>query len=291
MAKFLTGNALNLELEKIFENARRRLVLISPYIKLHPRFISALKTKLNDHDLEIVIVFGKNEDKSRSMTEQDFEFLKSFPNIQIYFEQHLHAKYYANESDAILTSMNLYDYSLNNNIEAGVLTRTSLLQGLANNFVSNVTGDQHFDIDAEKYFDKVIEQAELLFDKEPQYESVLLGLSKKYVKSIVQEDKLSEFFSNKTKRRAEHKANSGASLSNQTGYCIRTGKPIPFDPNHPFSNEAFESWNKYKNKDFIEKFCHFTGEPSNGLTTFSRPILRKNWPKAKQAHNLKSVKS
>lgn len=284
MAKFLTGNELNLELERIFQNAKRTLLLISPYIKLHPRFISALRTKLEDHDLEIIIVFGKNEDKSRSMTEKDFEFFKTFPNIQIYFEQHLHAKYYANESCAILTSMNLYDYSLNNNIEAGVMTKTSLLQGLANNLVSNLTGDERFDWEAEKYFGKVVEQSELLFDKQPQYESAFLGLSTKYVRSIIQEDKLSEFFSGKGVN-GKPTSEKSARPATGFGYCIRTGKQIPFNPDNPMSKEAFESWNKFKNKDFPEKFCHFTGEASNGLTSYLKPILRKNWTKAKQAYN------
>jgi hypothetical protein len=285
MAEFLTGNALNLELEKIFMDANEQLILISPYIKLHPRFISALKTKLDNHKLEIVVVFGKNEVKSRSMSEQDFEFLQTLPNIQIYFEQHLHAKYYANESRAILTSMNLYDYSLNNNIEAGVLTKTSLLQHMANNLVSNVTGDDHLDREAQEYFDKVIEQAELLFDKQPQYESALLGLSKKYVKSIVQEDKLSEFFSNEKKFIVTKIKGSAVTGVNHIGYCIRTGKKIPFNRDYPFCDEAFQSWDKFKNKDYPEKYCHFTGEASNGLTSFGRPILRKNWRKAKQVQN------
>ena len=37
--------------------------------------------------------------------------------------------------------------------------------------------------------------------------------------------------------------------------------------------------------EFKEKYCHFSGEESNGQTTFSRPILKKNWTKAKKAHN------
>jgi len=46
-------------------------------------------------------------------------------------------------------------------------------------------------------------------------------------------------------------------------------------------NEAFDSWLKYKNKDFAEKFCHFSGEKSNGETTMAKPIMSKNWKNAK----------
>jgi len=65
------------------------------------------------------------------------------------------------------------------------------------------------------------------------------------------------------------------------GYCIRTGKEIPFNPEKPFSADAFKAWSKYANHEFPEKYCHFSGEPSNGQTCFSKPILRKNWNKIK----------
>lgn len=69
------------------------------------------------------------------------------------------------------------------------------------------------------------------------------------------------------------------------GYCIRTGIEIPFDVNRPFSDKAFESWNKYQDGDYPEKYCHFSGEESFGETTYDKPIMRKNWKKAKDVHN------
>src|SRR5690606_1047281 len=123
MAKFITGNKLNSELEDIFEKAERGLILISPYIKLHKRYMSTLMSKKeNNNNLKITIVFGKNEeDISKSMKQEDFNFFKDFPNIEIRYEKRLHAKYFANETNSILTSMNLYSYSQDNNIEFGVL--------------------------------------------------------------------------------------------------------------------------------------------------------------------------
>ena len=69
-----------------------------------------------------------------------------------------------------------------------------------------------------------------------------------------------------------------------SGYCIRTGDPIPFNIKSPFNKKSLGSWNRYKNPEFKEKFCHFSGEKSNGETTYSRPILKKNWAKAKKKH-------
>ena len=113
MTEFITENDLNSALSNIFENADLELILISPYIKLHERIKSILKTKLKNPYLSITVVFGKNEDDvSKSMNKSDFEFFKQFPNIQIRHEKRLHAKLYSNENDVLITSMNLYDYSL-----------------------------------------------------------------------------------------------------------------------------------------------------------------------------------
>ena len=200
MAKFLTGNELNSELEKILERADEQIVLISPYIKLHERYASTLKTKIDNPNLQITVVFGKNEeDLSKSMKQEDFMFFKQFPNIEIKYEKRLHAKYYANEQAAILTSMNLYSFSQDNNIEAGVMTKATLLGNLAGNFIHNVTGEDNFDRTAYEYFERVIDQSELLFKNTPQFERSMLGLSKKYTSSRIEEDKLSDFFENRSK--------------------------------------------------------------------------------------------
>ena len=60
MAEFVTSNNLNAKLEEIFESATKKLLIISPFIKLHPRYKSALKSALHYPKLEIHIVFGKN---------------------------------------------------------------------------------------------------------------------------------------------------------------------------------------------------------------------------------------
>ena len=182
MAKFLTGNELNSEVEKIFDRAEEKIILISPFIKLHDRFSSTLLPKKDKPKLEIIIVFGKNEeDMSRSMKQDDFNFFKEFPNIQIRYERRLHAKYYANENSAIMTSMNLYSFSQDNNIEAGVMTKVNFGRNQAANIVNkHILGEDDFDKNAWTYFQRVINQSVKLFQKTPQYESALMGLTKKY---------------------------------------------------------------------------------------------------------------
>ncbi len=275
MAKFLKKTDLNNEIEKIFQNARVTLIIISPYIKLHHRIKDELKSHLKNYDLLIIVVFGKNEnDYSKSLPIEDFNFLKQFPNIDIKYESRLHAKYYANENSQIITSMNLYDFSQNENIEVGVLTEYSILNKLTGNSV---------DTDAWEYFYKVVENSTLLFRNVPEYEKKLFG--KTFLGILNELDELSRVYEkqglNETKKPT--KTNSFNSQSNSTdkvGYCIRTGEKIPFNMKKPFSEKAFESWSKYKDETYKEKFCHFSGEKSNGETCFSKPVLAKYYKEA-----------
>jgi len=279
MADFLTSNELNAALENIFETADEYLILISPFIKLHDRYASALKAKMHNSQLKITVVFGKNEnDFSKSMKEEDFNFFKEFPNIEVRYEKRLHAKYYANQDTAILTSMNLYTYSQDNNIEAGVLTNRKGILG-------SIASHDKLEDQAYSYFARVIDQSDLLFQKIPQYEDKMLGLSSRYTNSIIEVDKLSDFFkSQKTSGTTIKKEFIPPRQSiKRIGYCIRTGAEIPFNPKNPMCESAFANWKKFSNKDYHEKYCHFSGEKSNGETTFAKPILRKNWENAMKA--------
>ena len=289
MAKFVKGNGLNAEIESIFDDAEVQLTIISPFIKLHKRFKDSLKSKINNPKLEVKLVFGKNEsNKSKSLSSEDFEFFKQFANVRIYYEPRLHAKYYANQTAAVLSSMNLYEYSQNNNIEFGIVTQREM--GL-DRLKEKVMGVE-LDNDAWQYFNSVVERSELLYFNEPVYESNMLGLSKKYIRSEVRVDLLTEELS-KAKRVSKVKPNKPAEVESvkpttdsKNGYCIRTGEQIPFDLTKPYTDKAFKSWSHYKNEDFAEKFCHFSGESSEGKTTMAKPILGKHWKSAKKEFKL-----
>ena len=189
MAEFVKGSKLNSEIESLFENATKSIVIISPYIKLHSRFIEILKCKKEDPNIEITIVFGKNEKKIyESINEEDVNFLAEFPNISIKYEPRLHAKYYSNETTSILSSMNLYDYSQNNNIEFGIVTKTSFLGSISGNTASTL------DEDANNYFTTVIKKSQYFYKKVPKFENKMLGFSKKYIESKVEIDSIFDIF-------------------------------------------------------------------------------------------------
>lgn len=263
MAKFIAENELNNEIEKLFDKAEKKLILISPFIKLHARLADALKAKQNNYKLEIIVVFGKNEkDRSKSLKAADFEFFKSFPNIEIRYNDRLHAKFYANERTQILTSMNLYDSSQNNNIEAGVKAEYNLLRSIGN----KLTGSEaEFDVEAWNYFEKIINGSELLFKNTPQFDSGFLN--KKFRETVTEIDKLSVDYSQKNDKITRQ-------IETQSvGYCIRSRTEIPYNPQKPFSIAAYQIWAQYKDENYPENYCHKTGKRSNGKTSMSKPIL------------------
>ena len=121
---FLFSNELVHELEKLIRSSKKYLLLVSPYIDLDDRIRAALKEKIEDPHFKLEVLYGKNRAYPyKSVKKDSFEFLMQFPNIEIKHEEILHAKFYQNESHFIMTSMNLYDYSLANNFEVGVIAK------------------------------------------------------------------------------------------------------------------------------------------------------------------------
>ena len=55
------------------------------------------------------------------------------------------------------------------------------------------------------------------------------------------------------------------------GFCIRCGKSITFNTDAPYCPDCFRVWNKFKDQDYEEEYCHLCGTP-NELTTLSKPL-------------------
>lgn len=117
MAKFLNTSATNYFLEELIKSAKDRLVLISPFLKLNDRIRELLEDK-NRLKIDVRIVYGKSE-----LQPQEIEWLKAQSYIRTSFCKNLHAKCYLNEENAIVTSLNLYEFSQINNNEMGILIR------------------------------------------------------------------------------------------------------------------------------------------------------------------------
>lgn len=269
MAQFLDRHTLKKELLHLFEDANEFIILVSPFIKLADEMKRSLMRKANDKNFMIAIIFGKNEfDLSKSLSRDDMEFFKKFQNVEIFYNQHLHAKYYANERASIITSLNLHQYSFKNNIEIGVKFEHQMF---------NLGKDSKLDSEMFDYMNRIKEHSELVFEKTTREESFFFGLFKGDTKQEVHYDATKEVYGTQSyKPKAAFKVKQP-----QSGFCIRTGKPIPFNLEKPFSYEAYVSWRQYGNEEYKEKFCHYSGEKSDGTICFKKPVLKKYWSKVK----------
>jgi len=179
--QFLFDNKLIAAVEDIIRNSKNRLLLVSPFIDLDRRIQDALREKISKHDFELLVLFGKNENNYyKSIKKDSFEFLKQFPNIEIRYNDRLHAKFYQNDFEYIMTSLNLYDYSLANNIEVGITgkfaskglimkvvdgTGTLISQGVEK-INQNVLGNEQ-EVNPIEKFQTIFQNSTLLYKTEP----------------------------------------------------------------------------------------------------------------------------
>lgn len=115
MPKVLNTSATNYYLEELIKNAKERLVLISPFLKINDRIRELLEDK-NRMKIDVRIVYGKSE-----LHPHEINWLQSLTFVRTSYCKNLHAKCYLNEEVAIITSLNLYDFSQVNNNEMGIL--------------------------------------------------------------------------------------------------------------------------------------------------------------------------
>jgi phosphatidylserine/phosphatidylglycerophosphate/cardiolipin synthase-like enzyme len=195
---------------------------------------------------DIRIVYRENK-----LQLEENNWLESQIGIRTSLCKNLHAKCYINENEAIITSMNLYEFSQQNNNEMGIL----------------ISKEQDTDL-----YNATFEEVQRLLTISEEIRVT--------VKKVASDTSL------KSKKKTESKASSKKLSSKKTGYCIRTGVEIPFNVEKPLSYEAYKKWDKFGDPDYSEKFCHFSGEPSNGETSVSKPIMKKNWKKAKEKFDL-----
>ena len=241
MAKFINTRKAVSEIEDLIRNAEEKLILVSPYLKLSKDF-KELLTYRNSKDKITTVIFGKQE-----LNPDEMKFLQGLRFVILKYNEDLHAKCYLNDDKMVITSLNLYEFSMANNKEMGVLI------------------DKNDPSDTQ-LFDEAIKEVDYINETSQRFDLTVPKPSfNKHLDT-----------NNSKSKQSPH------TTKDLIGYCIRTGVEIPFDIEKPMCKEAYKSWNKYGDPDYPEKFCHFSGEPSNGETSMSKPILKKNWKKAKE---------
>lgn len=103
--RFLTTKQIAGEIEGIMRSANEFIILISPFLNISDMYIERLAEATNKK-IKVDIVFG-----NKDMRKFEQVKLSNIKKLNIYYLKMLHAKCYINENDAVITSMNLYEYS------------------------------------------------------------------------------------------------------------------------------------------------------------------------------------
>ena len=221
MPKFLVTSGVSYHLEELIKNATERLVIISPYLRVNER----IKELLEDKDrlkIDVRVVYGKNE-----LQPAENNWLESMTSVRTSFCKNLHAKCYLNEKQALLTSMNLYEFSQQNNNEMGIL----------------VSQEEDSDL-----YKDIREEAQRI-----------LRISEEVRITVARVENAEEAKAQPKPRRSPEAA-PAISGKPKDAFCIRCKTTIPADPMMPYCNTHFRSWNRYKNEDYEEKHCHTCGK-------------------------------
>ncbi|WP_245527570.1 phospholipase D family protein [Methanosalsum zhilinae] len=209
----MTTTGVSFKLEEIIKNADEKLILISPFLRINERIRELIEDK-NRIKINTEVIYGKNE-----LQPDENNWLRNLDYVRTGFCKNLHAKCYLNEKEALITSMNLYEFSQQNNNEMGI-------------YVSRDTDPQ--------LYDDINEEAKRLFRVSEEVKVTVEKVSHK-------EDK----------KENNKKSNSKELID--TGFCIRCEKKIKLDPLHPYCKNCYTKWSKFGKDDYQEKFCHTCG--------------------------------
>lgn len=237
MAEFLTTTGVSHHLEEVIKRANDRLIIVSPYLKLNRRVRELLEER-DRAKLDIRLVYGK-----RDLRPEEINWLESV-SIRTSFRENLHAKCYMNEKQAILTSMNLYEFSQQNNDEMGVLVSIDkdpdLFGDIRREVQRILEGSDEFRVTVAR-----VAPAETVAPPAPP--------------AITRD----------TPRVPQRKPEPAIGIPN-TAFCIRDKAVIPPNPGKPYCDRCFRSWNRYKNDEYGEKYCHICGNEND--STMAKPL-------------------
>lgn len=115
MSLILDTYETNTWISHISEDARKHLVINCPYLKINEKLRRTIDVA-DRKGVNVFVIYGKRE-----LDEGTMAWLKGLRHSNIASIKDLHAKLYMNEEFAVISSMNLYEYSQVNNEELGVL--------------------------------------------------------------------------------------------------------------------------------------------------------------------------
>lgn len=250
--EFMHGLQIGISLLQTISQSQKWLFLVSPYLKPWDELLNSIIDASHRRVAVTLVLRGaemraENEKLSKPLADR---------GVTIKFLDRLHAKLYVNESQAVVTSMNLHKESLLDSWEAAVV----------------LNGQQDRD-GYEKVLSALRELANKIESQEKRLAHVPVESSSR-AQSKVSSPSVSKSEPRPTK--LEHPR--GHSEVRGQGVCIRCCSPIALNPERPYCRPCFESWARFENEEYPEKHCHMCG--SIASTSMMKPLCRRCWAKA-----------
>jgi len=274
MVEFLNKDKAYAEIVEIVSKAHSKLVLISPYIKIPSDLLERLKY-MDGKGIKTTVVCKEKDLNAEVKSE-----LKQLKNLDLRFDENLHAKCFYNEQSMVITSLNLYEHSQQNNREMGILLSSeedaSVFSEALNeaDFIVGRAKKTQSEFVAKKPQRATPQSTANITQGRKQESIVNTPKDNSVLGSIVRgvRDVIKELNTEADSRpRQTFRPAKTTRITTLKGSCIRCGKSIPFNLYAPYCPDCFRVWNKLKNTDYEEEYCHRCGKP-NELTTMDRPL-------------------
>jgi Phosphatidylserine/phosphatidylglycerophosphate/cardiolipin synthases and related enzymes len=267
MVKLLNTNHCSSELYDLVKNAQDEIILVSPYLQISPILFNSLKDA-SSRKVPITLIYRDETPTKRESTKsnEQKEKLRSL-NIKMSICENLHAKCYLNESTAIITSMNLYQHSQQNNTELGVRIQKEEDAELYDEIYKEVQSICRISMPSphSAKSSSLLEPKPVLPNLKPSNNSKLDS-----VKPV--QKPLSEKVSKSSTNNSFLDLISDL-IFGKNFYCIRCGTIIEGNSDKPLCTKCYPSWARYKNENYAEKYCFLCGEEKK--TTYAKPICQK----------------
>ena len=237
MAKFLTTTEITAELDRLIRNAQSEIILISPYVKVNQKLQDVIQDADSNRGIRFTLLYGKSD-----IRPEEWEWISRLATKEVGFVQNLHAKCYLNEKTAIIASMNLYEFSQQNNDEMGILVSRA-------------------------------EEAELFEEILAECQRLARGSERQIFDQPPKTPPASKQTATLTRTTERPPAVKPAPAAKKSGHCIRCSKPVDFNPDKPLCYDpCYQIWAQYGDLDYAEKYCHHCGEKN--ATSMAKPLCR-----------------
>lgn len=232
-------------LTEIIDSAKSTIVLVTPFVQLSYTH----KMKLNEASekgKQILLVCRRG-----ALYPNQLADLERIRNLKLIDDANVHAKCYFNESKMLITSLNLYNSSIESNVELGVW----------------------FDrAESKEKFSRAVADA----ISEMNISALNLELAKMFTKADVPGN-----FERK-KFETQFRLYPFKPLPNIKGYCIRCHEQMNYmNGTYPLCSNCFVDWAKEYDFNAPEKCCHWCGTKQE--TTKRKPLCFSCFSKYKEA--------